>query len=307
MLPIPYLFLAIALFFCLAPPFQSLGAQDTIYLPFPDLPREIIQPESPEREILRSSGNRETNSNTPLPSKTFLPPRDSRDSRDSGTSIDTGNARDSKDSIDTGNAGDPKDSRDSENARDPRNSRDSGASRDSRDYSESKNSRKTQTVADKEATTKTTKTNNQTKPLEKDTESDILNPSDLVEFRKAMASIRKKESGDRNYAEKEYKKLAEKYSHPYFRGKILISLAWNYFHRRENLKTLQTVIRILEDKSLLEMDEYPTAMYLAYRIHGRPWEGKNENFQNKYKEIFRKNLESGRENFQKSLYKSEFR
>lgn len=282
-LPIPYLFLAIALFFCLAPPFQSLGAQDTIYLPFPDLPREIIQPESPEREILRSSGNRETNSNTPLPSKTSLPPRDSKDSINSGTSIDTGNAAD------------------------PRDSRDSGASRDSRDYSESKNSRKTQTVADKEATTKTTKTNNQTKPLEKDTESDILNPSDLVEFRKAMASIRKKESGDQNYAEKEYKKLAEKYSHPYFRGKILISLAWNYFHRRENLKTLQTVIRILEDKSLLEMDEYPTAMYLAYRIHGRPWEGKNENFQNKYKEIFRKNLESGRENFQKSLYKSEFR
>lgn len=249
----PCLYLTIALLFCLIPPFQSPGAQDTIYLPFPDLPREIIEPESPEREILRSSGNKETIPKNRLPSKTN-PNR---------------------------NSDPPKKSIPPE-----KNNR----------------SQKPNPSAESLPFPEKTKTN----PLEKDGESDILNPADLVEFRKAMAGIRKKESDDRNYAEKEYTKLAEKYSHPYFRGKILISLAWNYFHRRENFKTLQTVIRILEDKSLLEMDEYPTAMYLAYRIHGRPWAGRNENFQNKYKEIFRKNVESGRENFQKSLYKTEF-
>lgn len=117
-----------------------------------------------------------------------------------------------------------------------------------------------------------------------------------------MEEIRKKESKDPDSAITEYQKLREKYKSPELQSKVLISQAWNFYHRNKNSECLEILIRILESKSLIHTSEYPTALYLAGEIHDRPWAGRNRNFRNRYFQIFRENYQAGKPNFQSSLY-----
>ncbi|MCC5815655.1 MAG: hypothetical protein JJT78_12940 [Leptospira sp.] len=139
---------------------------------------------------------------------------------------------------------------------------------------------------------------------EKNSEMSIVTAEDREKFQKSMEEIRRSERNDPENSIEKYKKLITQYSQPELRSKVLISIAWNYFHREKNLECLDTLLQILENEDFIHSAEYPTAIYLAARVHDRPWVGQNKNFTSRYHEIFQKNILAGRENFQNSHYRS---
>lgn len=238
----------------------------TIYLPFPDLPKEILEP---------------NNSNKIFPDQTKGIQEELKSSSKSKTSPNLGNISKNNPSI--------------ENQKKIINNK-----------TKSKINQESQIT-----------NNNATKELSLEEENPIpkenikkeeneSNFENLTEFKMNMERIRRIEKDNPQKAIEEYRALLKSFNQPYPTSIILISMAWNYYYRKDYLNSLNTCVRLLEDESLIHEKEYPTAFYIAYQIHGKPWEGKNSDFQKKYKSIFIKNYQNGRKNFQESFYKDFF-
>lgn len=124
-------------------------------------------------------------------------------------------------------------------------------------------------------------------------------------LRSVMENIRNLEKQDPSKAIAEYKKQLDVFFDTDSRVELFISLAWNYYLRNQNLDCLETLLNILEDREAIHHSDYPTALYLAYKIHMRPWEGRNADHARRYKEVYWANWESGKENFRQNLYHRE--
>lgn len=232
-----------------------------IYLPFPDLPGEILEPEKilqDERSVSQPKEEK-TNSNSEIVLKS--------------PGVDRSNTTPSK------------------VARLPAKKKDPSQ----------KSSSKSQKYPSQQQKNLTQDSQNNKTSGENES---LPTQVDLEKFQKSMAKIRTSESDDPKLAIENYSKLLEEYTDPDLRSQILIAQAWNYFHRNENLLCLDVLIRILEDESLIHSYHYPTAIYLAIRIHDRPWQGQNKNFVNRYKSIFQKNIDAEKPNFQNSHYRN---
>jgi len=142
--------------------------------------------------------------------------------------------------------------------------------------------------------------------------SESLNPSnqesnsdlemDLTEYNKTIEKVRSIEAKDPEKAINEYKSLLTKYTNPSIIAQLNLFMAWNYFHRNKNSESLEHVVAILDVPENFDLQEYPTAIYLAGRIHEKNWKGGNREFAVRYYEIFLHNYNSGKENFKKSFY-----
>jgi len=250
--------------FCSLLGLTNLHSEAGIYLPFPDLPKEILEPEtqtSDERKIAPTETKEKVAKPTPLP-KGEQPSEREKKRRTSPKPPSLSLQEDTPSMTLNPQSMTPNPNR--------------------------------------------KETSNGEKPKEAPTpkESPLPPEDEWGSFREAMAQTRALEQSDPKKAADEYRNLLQRFSHSFFRSKILISLAWNHYHREEYFNSLDACIQILEDRDLIESEEYPTAMYLAYLIHGKPWNGRNVGFQRKFSEIFHRNANAGRKNFQTSLYLS---
>lgn len=137
---------------------------------------------------------------------------------------------------------------------------------------------------------------------DKNLESGLVIDMDLAEFNKSIEKIRSIETKDPEKAIQDYKVLLTKYTNAPILAQLNLYIAWNFFHRNKNSECLEHVVAILDDPENLDLHEYPTALYLAGRVHERNWKGSNRDFAVRYYEIFLQNYKSGKENFIKSFY-----
>jgi hypothetical protein len=284
--------------------FHSAYSQDqeTIYLPFPDLPQEILNPEKIANEILDTDIDKPqytksiTNSSSETPGK-IKPDK---------PTILNNTAKDSKPERNTNisRVKNTKTTKNSNQNKEP-NTNTQTALNNQTSVNDQNNTKKESMAKLSEPILeldKSPKTSDRVSG--KKEEMEILTPEDREKFQKSMEEIRRNEKNDPESSIEKYKKLNTQYSQPELRSKVLISIAWNYFHRQKNLECLDTLLMILENKDFILFPEYPTAMYLAARVHDRPWAGQNKNFTSRYHEIFQKNIDAGRENFQNSHYRN---
>lgn len=137
---------------------------------------------------------------------------------------------------------------------------------------------------------------------DKNPESGLVLDMDLTEFNKSIEKIRSIETKDPEKAIQDYKTLLTKYTNAPILAQLNLYIAWNFFHRNKNSECLEHVVAILDDPENLDLHEYPTALYLAGRVHERNWKGSNRDFAVRYYEIFLQYYKSGKENFIKSFY-----
>ncbi|WCL50413.1 tetratricopeptide repeat protein [Leptospira sp. GIMC2001] len=130
---------------------------------------------------------------------------------------------------------------------------------------------------------------------------------DKEAFRKAMESVRSIESKDPAKAISEYEKLLTKFMNPPTVARIRIYMAWNYFHRKQFQDSLIQVLEILDNPDILEGREYPIALYLAGRIHEEKWNGAIKNSALTYYKLFLGYHKKGLSNFTESRFADEIK
>jgi hypothetical protein len=255
-----------------------IHSEEGIYLPFPDLPKEILEPSQSSIEPLKTNKS-EINRTKPIEENSKILP-DEKPAKKEVPIVDGRINSKSKQSI----------------------SKQKKANLKSKKSKNSDAKKKTISIARTQKSSSTSgieEPNLEYLPI---AENDFATDEDKIAFQKSMETIRAIETKDKEKASVELIKLLDKYSSVSLQTEILLNLAMNYYHRSLYLQSLEYLIRILENEEAIETKQYPTALYLAGEIHERPWYGQNSNYAQRYYRIYLLNVESGKKNFTENLY-----
>lgn len=256
-----------------------LHAEEGIYLPFPDLPKEILEPSLSPVDTLETKKSEIDRIKSPIDKNSKILPDEKLVKKDDPI-VDRRINSKSKRTI-------------------------------SKQKKTSFKSKKTKTSSTKKKSTSNASSQNISSTSKKEdpeledlpiAENDFATNEDKIAFQKSMETIRAIETKDKEKAAVELTKLLDKYYSVSLQTEILLNLAMNYYHRDLYLQSLEYLIRILENEEAVETIQYPTALYLAGAIHERPWHGQNSNYAQRYYRIYLLNVESGKKNFTENLY-----